>query len=250
MSRKVLIGVSVLGHLALGAGVLISGAWKLERLDSDFRGLSTLAVLAPPAPSGGPADRPAQQLVPKQRAKKLVKETVQPRVPPPEPVAAATRATTASSEPGDGGGGDGTGPGNGTGDPDATGTCTDGPCDETAPPTPPAPAVEPPRPPPVPYVPPTVLSGLRISGDPQVHPPDSTKTQMLREGRTQVKGMVKVCLSDRGDVASATIVASTRFAEYDQRLLSAIRTWRYRPYMVNQSPIPACGMVTFVYSIR
>ncbi|MGN6108290.1 MAG: TonB family protein [Kofleriaceae bacterium] len=248
MSRKVLIGVSVLGHLALGAGVLVSGAWKLERLDSDFRGLTTLAVLSPPAPSGGPADRPAQQLVPKQRAKKLVKETVQPRVPPPEPVAAAA---TMPSEPGNGGG-DGTGPGNGAGDPESTGTCTDGPCDETAAPEPPKPEppVEPPQPPPPPYVPPTVLSGLRISGDPQVHPPDSTKTQMLREGRPQVKGMVKVCLSDRGDVASATIVASTKFAEYDQRLLSAIRTWRYRPYMVNQSPIPACGMVTFVYSIR
>lgn len=97
---------------------------------------------------------------------------------------------------------------------------------------------------------PTVLQGLRISGETQVHPSTATQHQMLRNEDRQVRGAVKVCLAIDGSMASASMLASTGYADYDATILSAVRRWRYRPYTVNGTPVPACSSVTFVYSIR
>ena len=50
--------------------------------------------------------------------------------------------------------------------------------------------------------------------------------------------------------ALVSVASSTRYEAYDARLVTAARAWRYRPYTVNGTPMPVCGMVTFVYTIR
>jgi hypothetical protein len=42
----------------------------------------------------------------------------------------------------------------------------------------------------------------------------------------------------------------TKFPSYDATLLSAVRDWRYQPYLVNGTPVPACSIVTFHYTMK
>ncbi|MDQ3368633.1 MAG: TonB family protein [Myxococcota bacterium] len=244
MSRRTwLVSASIAAHLAVGVGMFATGVWRLERLESDHR-LAGIAVMAPPAPSGSPAELPAPQFKPKQQ-RKVVKEPVQPVKPPPDVVASAEVPT---ATPGNGQG-SGTGDGVGAdGDASDTGTCTTPPCGPAAAPQPP---ITPPQRVVAPVdVPPTVLQQLRISGQTQLHPPAVTKTEMLHAGRTRSVGMFKVCIAASGGVASVTVLKSTAYPAFDATLLAGIRGWRYRPYLVNGTPTPVCGAVSFVYVIK
>lgn len=221
-----------------------SGVWRLERLDSDYR-LAGIAVMSPPAPSGSPADLPAQKLRPKPH-KKIVKATVQPTKPVPQQVATVE---TPTGEQGNGKG-DRTGDGdNPDGNPDDKGTCTTPPCGETEQATPPVLAK--PTPPSVPKtIAPTVLQSLRIAGETQIHPSNPTKNRMLRDGNPQVSGIVKVCISKVGTISDVSLIRSTKYGEFDQQLLGAVRGWRYRPHTIDGEAVPVCAMVSFVYSIK
>jgi hypothetical protein len=46
------------------------------------------------------------------------------------------------------------------------------------------------------------------------------------------------------------MLGTTKYPEYDQAILAAVGTWRYRPYMVNNMPVPVCSVVTFVYTMQ
>jgi TonB family protein len=59
-----------------------------------------------------------------------------------------------------------------------------------------------------------------------------------------------VCIATDGHVASAAMLDSTKYTGYDATLLSAVQRWRYRPYLLDGAPLPACSTVTFVYTIK
>src|SRR5262249_29869053 len=134
--------------------------------------------------------------------------------------------------------GNGDGSGSGSGDPTSTGTCTEN-CG-------PGPVAEPvcgngsveageqcddgnttsgagcratskseARPRPTATVAPSVLAGLRISGETQVHPNDVTQTQMIHDGVGRVAGVVKLCIAADGSVGSTRLLVSTKYAAYD-----------------------------------
>ena len=52
MSRKWLVSVSIVGHLAVGVGLFASGIWKLEKLESDHR-MASIGMMVPSLASGG-----------------------------------------------------------------------------------------------------------------------------------------------------------------------------------------------------
>ena len=99
-------------------------------------------------------------------------------------------------------------------------------------------------------VPPTVLQGLRISGDTQIQAPDTVKTEMLRDGKDRAVGTIKVCIAADGGISSVSVLGSTKYPAYDAKLVSTARSWRYRAYTVNGRAMPACSTVTFVYTIK
>lgn len=247
MPRTALITGSVFVHLGLVAGAFIANAWDLERLTADRRSLSAVSVLSIPAAAGGGLpDRPSQALDKKAPKKRKVAELVQP-TPPADPVAASAPAASAET----------------TGDGAATGT-SDGPtgggddpgCADCEAGGPPGGGGEPAGPPAVVSVvkpraiAPHVLQGLRVAGDSQIHPDRVTQSEMIARDHRRVTGVVKLCIGPAGEITSATVVGSTRFPAYDERLTAAVRGWRYRPYLLGDSAIPVCGMVTFIYSIR
>lgn len=269
MTRRWLIGFSLLAHLGLGIAVVVSGLWRIERLDDTSRAALGIAVMTPPAPppEGGHASGPLPELTPKKK-KRIVHDTQPaPRQPEAAPAPATTTSTSAASDGEGEGDGDGEGKARGPGitgglpcvldcDPptgvcgdrvvDAGEQCDDGNragndgCSATC-------LLEPP---PRAVVSPSVLGALRISGETQIVPPDTVKTTMLRDGRGRTLGTLKVCIDAAGRVASVAVAGSTKYPAYDATLVRAVRAWRYRPHAVDGRPTPACGMVTFVYTIR
>ncbi|HSK02957.1 MAG TPA: TonB family protein [Kofleriaceae bacterium] len=246
--RKLLIGASIAGHVALFTGVFVHGVWNLDQLEYESRFRAPLAFMTPPPPQGGSVAPAKVELQPKAVPKVVVKE---PRQPPRVPERPEVTHEPGSSEPGTG---LGTGPGTGPGDEDSPEAAD--PCKEAGPgcgtlPAPPLPEVpRPPPPPKVHAVTPQILKGLRIRGETAIHPPREVFHEMHRGGDLRTSASIKVCLAANGAVASVAVMKSTRYAAYDEAILAAARRWIYRPYSVNGTPVPACGMVTFVYEMK
>jgi len=96
-----------------------------------------------------------------------------------------------------------------------------------------------------------LIEGSRIEGNPRIEAPDSVRQAMVRAGQDKVKGMVKMCLDREGGVRSLAILRSTGHAEYDQRLLAGMRSWRYRPYRLDSgAAVPVCTVITFIYQVQ
>jgi len=99
-------------------------------------------------------------------------------------------------------------------------------------------------------VPQGVLARQFLSGERDLHPPDTVVTQMTRDDHKKSVGVVKVCVATTGEVSSANILRSTGYDGYDERLVSGVRHWRYRPVMIDGIAVAACGTVTFLYEIH
>lgn len=94
------------------------------------------------------------------------------------------------------------------------------------------------------------IEAHRIAGDPQIAPPDAVRTQMARAQKTQVRGNVKMCLGKDGRLTSASILRSTGYPEYDDRLIDRMQSWRYAPYQKDGVAVPVCTVVTFIYRMN
>jgi len=96
---------------------------------------------------------------------------------------------------------------------------------------------------------PDVLRRLWVSGDTWLRPKPAIRMQMRRHGRTSTIWAVRLCLSPDGRVASARMLMSSRDDEFDAAILSAIRSWRYRPYTLRGSAVPVCSAVVSNHAI-
>jgi TonB family protein len=267
MSRRWLIAVSAVAHLAVAGGLFVSGVWRIERLEAPRLALRGLGyMMPPPAPSGGSVAPTAPKIdrkVIKKKPQELVQLDARKRHedPPPD-----------KHDDDD----DGDGPGHGPGKSTDTGDCTDN-CGDTQAAAPVCGdrlvegseqcddgnkvdgdgcsstcRLEPKPAPPArrQFLTSAVLDGMRISGETQIHPSSATRNMMMRADTMSTFGVIVLCIATDGSVASATLSRSTTYTEYDQSLLSGVRTWRYRPYMMNGAPVPACGTVRFDYRMH
>ena len=64
----------------------------------------------------------------------------------------------------------------------------------------------------------------------------------------KLAGAFKLGLTDNGGIASVHQLKSTGFSAYDAKIQREMRTWRYRPFVVNGKAVPVCTSVTFIYS--
>ncbi len=241
MGRRALAVGSVLIHLAIAGGLIIMGFWEINEIGRPNRGVAMATSFSPS--SGGGAEKPAAKKV--ERKKRLVRDSRQPDPRPQEEVKTGSQSST------EGKGGDlnatgtntGTGIGIGIAGPGGI-PCLDlAGCDGSGPGVPeirPTPEAK--------LLPPTVLSELRrVAGDPQIQPPTSTQNAMSQRNQRRALAVVKMCLDTEGVVNRPTIVKSSGYAEYDAKLLSKIRRWRYRPYRANGAAIAICTHLTFIY---
>lgn len=100
-------------------------------------------------------------------------------------------------------------------------------------------------------VPAKLIEGHRISGESQIRPPDSVQAKMMGKAERRAVGTVHLCVDRAGAVRSLRVLRSTGYDEYDQRLISRMRDWRYRPYRLSGgAAVPVCTAVTFIFQIR
>lgn len=236
--RRWLVIPSIAFHVGLIIALLFLGAWHLDKLEAGRREVSIgMVPPPPPASEGSPAPKQAK---PFEHKKHITHDLVT----PPETPAKPDPTPVADSSDGASGNGLGSGSGEGSGEGSGTG---DGPCLSDCGP----PVVEPPKPVPQKVMlPPTVLMGLRIAGDTQLQPSGATRSDMQYRQVEKLTATFQVCLDAGGSVASARELKASGYAEYDDTLKAGIATWRYKPYMIGGRGIPACGIVSFVYTMR
>jgi len=260
MTRRWLIALSLVAHLAAAAGLFVSGIWQLERLHAAPLAFK-LHTLDLPAPAGKLVARSQEPVKPKVTVlppNVLVQPVVKPRVKqsggpeiPPSEIGTGNGPESRIDDTcvSDCGPGPAAAPVCGNSAREAGEDCDDGNqldgdgCSSTC-------RSEPKKPQPVSLIAPNVLQGLRIAGDTAVHPSTSTQTLMMRDGADKVVGTIKICIATDGSIASASLQRSTRYPDYDAKLVTAARDWRYRPYTLNGAPVPVCSMVTFIYRTR
>lgn len=93
------------------------------------------------------------------------------------------------------------------------------------------------------------LENLRLEGDPAIQPRLDDALAIATE-ELGVVAIVKMCLDREGSVSEATLLETSCFDDYDAKLLAGVRSWRYRPFLVDGQPAPVCTSYTFVYSPR
>ena len=86
-----------------------------------------------------------------------------------------------------------------------------------------------------------VATGLLIRSTPPVYP---TIAKAARVGGTVV---VHATISTSGTLKDSRVVSGP--AMLQQAALDAVRTWRYRPYMLNNEPIEVETSVSVVFSL-
>jgi protein TonB len=238
--RRTIILASIALHAGLVFVFFVAGFWRIERVEAARLTVSIGVPLPPPpAPSGGAAPTKAPTIT----RKKIVHVLTQREERPADTTPVETVATTPGT-----GEGSGSGSGDGSGDSTDTGTCTEncGPGTGSGSAAPVIPKKKLTQT----MVPPTVLRGMRISGETQIHPSDVVKTAMLHEGHERSTSIFKTCVGAGGEVTSVSIVKSSGYGEYDQALVAALRDWRYKPYQIGGEAVPVCGIVTFIYEIK
>ena len=162
-----------------------------------------------------------------------------------DPETKPANTSTDSTAVGTGGTGSGAGSGSGT-DPIGTGTCAVPPCGDGEPPV----KKDPPKVVDPVIVPPTVIRGLRTSGETQIHPPAVVKTAILRDGKSKVVATFRLCVGVDGEVSSTAILKSSGYPGYDAAIDAGLRQWHYRAYEIGGRRVPVCGAVTFIYTLQ
>jgi TonB family protein len=58
--------------------------------------------------------------------------------------------------------------------------------------------------------------------------------------------LVKICVSTTGNVDKVTLMKGAD-SLLDEGVLSTVKTWRFRPLLANNTPVPFCYPATFEF---
>jgi TonB family protein len=78
---------------------------------------------------------------------------------------------------------------------------------------------------------------------------DTYPMLLAQASLTRAEILVEVCVSDHGQVSDA-VIAEGGMAAFDHTLRAAIRSWRYRPLVVNGAPTPFCHFMRIKYALN
>lgn len=92
-----------------------------------------------------------------------------------------------------------------------------------------------------------LIEGRRVSGDTAIRPDDMTTSQMADLGVIETTASFALCLDTAGVPVSVSRMSSTCFPRYDEKIRTAMLTWRYSPYSVDGVPKEVCTTINFLY---
>jgi len=242
LRRRKIYAFSFTSGAIITAGLIVFAIiWSLfhlEDLPAPAVAVTFFAAAPPPPPPPPPAKKKKEQPKPKPVVQPTLQQIksalVQPKVREVE------QEPDRDDDQGVEGGVEGGVPGG------VIGGVLGGEKDKAPPPPPPKP--EPPPPPKI--VPPTVLETQRISGAIPPLPP-TVKEQAFNALGNQpgtLVAMFKVCIGMDGSIAQVNLIKPSGSAALDEFIKANLRTWRYRPYLINGKPTPICG--TKVFNVR
>jgi TonB family protein len=122
-------------------------------------------------------------------------------------------------------------------------------CGASAPPPEPAekaPEVGPQESPQV--VPQVSVNEHMISGTRQIVPDDNTKREIYFDRKSRVVATFKLCVDRAGVPSAVTVMKSTGYPMYDARLMAAMESWRFQPFVVDGKVAAICTPYTFIYN--
>jgi TonB family protein len=86
-----------------------------------------------------------------------------------------------------------------------------------------------------------VLQGIRLSGDPPRYPDDA------KQNRVQGTVVIHLVVTEAGEPTDLQIVSGPPMLQ--QSALDCIRTWRYKPYLLNGIPVEVESQVNVIYTL-
>jgi Gram-negative bacterial TonB protein C-terminal len=96
---------------------------------------------------------------------------------------------------------------------------------------------------------PTALDANRLSGEKSIIPDDATQGAISRSGTEKVISSYKLCITVEGAISSVTVLKTTGYPAYDDKIQATIRRdWRFKPFVINGKPTPVCTAIRFLYS--
>ena len=89
---------------------------------------------------------------------------------------------------------------------------------------------------------PEIMAGDRISGENPIYPAEARKKKI------QGKVVLDALISREGEIQNLHVVQSPDKLLSDSSL-KAVRTWRYRPYLLNGNPVEVKTTINVTYSL-
>jgi len=241
--RRWLVTGSVLFHVAALGALAVAAMWRIYKLPINDHAGVVASFEMPPEPRGG--GTPKQDPI---KAKDVVVKTKPPVVT--QPVVTQEQHVTTNpvvvSETIGTGSGSGTGTGTGTGSASGTGTGS-GSGSGTGTEVKPVEHKVVTKPP---IITPADAKALRISGDDQIDAPGSVKVAMVHAGQSSLFAAIRICISVGGAVESVSILRSTGYSEYDQKLVDQMSRWQYHPYLKEGVATAACTVDTLRFILK
>jgi hypothetical protein len=97
---------------------------------------------------------------------------------------------------------------------------------------------------------PDLMEGQRIAGDDQLLLPNGVLAGLRAQGITRLRVSARVCIDTTGEVDSIGITGTPPNDEVAGVVRAGISRWRFQPYRVAGSPVPACFVKVFNYTIE
>lgn len=97
---------------------------------------------------------------------------------------------------------------------------------------------------------PKEMEALRAGGEPRVAPDAQDQLLVEKCAVPRVMAALKLCIDAQGAPLVVKLLRSSRLPAYDAKLIAAMRTWRYKPYLVDGAPAEVCTAVTFLFALQ
>jgi hypothetical protein len=97
---------------------------------------------------------------------------------------------------------------------------------------------------------PEALQAQRIAGQHRIPPSTGVRLALKKAQLSRLQASIVVCISRLGLIDDVWVIEGSRAPQWDLTLVETARTWRYRPMLVDEQPVPVCTTVTFIYNQR
>ncbi len=91
---------------------------------------------------------------------------------------------------------------------------------------------------------------VRVAGDQNIIPDDDDRIRLGQAHIDRITAALVYCLDETGRVTTDYVARSSGLPRYDELLASAVKNWRFQPFLTDGAAIPVCSTAIFAYTQR